>query len=54
MKESEHITCFQLLRERAAGFCAERDWGKFHLPASIALALAGIHFVKNHVHPLTK
>jgi len=31
----------QAMREIASKFCADRDWYKFHLPASIALALAG-------------
>mmetsp|Transcript_25791 Transcript_25791/g.51707 ORF Transcript_25791/g.51707 Transcript_25791/m.51707 type:complete len:289 (+) Transcript_25791:85-951(+) len=32
---------FQDVRERAAKFCSERDWQKFHLPPSITLALSG-------------
>lgn len=35
------LSTFQAVRERASRFCAERNWEKFHLPTSLALALAG-------------
>jgi len=32
---------FELLRDRLRRFCAARDWGRFHTPRNLALALAG-------------
>jgi len=37
---SESVT-FEELRREQADFVAERDWGQFHTPRSLALALVG-------------
>jgi hypothetical protein len=37
------ITTVQSVRETVSNFCKEREWEKFHLPMSIALALAGTY-----------
>jgi hypothetical protein len=31
----------QSVRFRAAKFCHDRDWSKFHIPSNLVLALAG-------------
>ncbi|KAJ1429075.1 hypothetical protein B484DRAFT_396496 [Ochromonadaceae sp. CCMP2298] len=41
MTDPNEVTCFQSARARASRFCREREWDKFHLPASITLALSG-------------
>lgn len=35
------ITHFEAARVRASNFCSHRNWEKFHLAPSLAMALAG-------------
>eukprot|EP01040_Poterioochromonas_malhamensis_P004425 gene4425-4744_t len=39
--QDELLGTFEAVRLRAHNFCAFRNWEKFHLPASLALALSG-------------
>jgi NTP pyrophosphatase (non-canonical NTP hydrolase) len=40
MATSDEHTSLKELRERVAAFADERDWGKFHSPKNLAMALA--------------
>lgn len=42
--QDELLGTFEAVRLRAHNFCAFRNWEKFHLPASLALALSGENF----------
>lgn len=35
------VKTIQAIRERSSKFVNDREWNKFHLPASLSLALAG-------------
>ena len=37
---SDNDTSIAVLRTRIAAFASERDWGRFHSPKNLALALA--------------
>ncbi len=40
MTQREHETDLAILRERLRTFAAERDWGQFHSPKNLAMALS--------------
>jgi hypothetical protein len=43
---SSPLDSFEDVRLRAHNFCHDRSWSKFHLPTSLALALAGMDGIK--------
>lgn len=45
MQTSHLVSSFESVRETIANFCREREWGAYHLPASLTLALTGNSFL---------
>ncbi|XP_039161179.1 dCTP pyrophosphatase 1-like [Eucalyptus grandis] len=41
VKEGDHSVTLDLLKQKMAEFAKERDWGQFHSPRNLLLALVG-------------